>query len=232
MSYKKLSIVIPAFNEAATIAQIIARVKAVNLPNHLSREIIVVDDGSTDDTASIVKKLVDAHMTYVYQQNQGKAAAIRKGFQISSGDILLIQDADLEYDPAEYPQLLAPILEGRSQVVYGSRFLGNIKKMEPINRLANNISNWTMRALWGVNITDINTCYKVFTRQALDGVIITAAHFALETELTIKMVTKGLGIVEVPIQYQARSRAAGKKIRWSTALQMYWPIIKYRFIHP
>lgn len=229
MLFKKVSIIIPAFNEAATIEAIIAKVRQVSLPENLEKEIIVVDDGSTDHTSLIVKKLIKNDLIYLNQTNQGKASAIAKGFKMATGDILLIQDADLEYDPSQYQQLLNPILSGKTQVVYGSRFLGQIKDMAFINRAANLISNWTMRLLWQAHITDINTCYKVFTKEALSGITITAKHFALETELTIKMLSKGLLIIEIPIEYQARSRLAGKKIRWSTALQMYWPIIKYKF---
>lgn len=151
------------------------------------------------------------------------------GFSNASGDIMLVQDADLEYDPNEYGNLLEPILKGEYQVVYGSRFLGKIQSMEFINRFANVVSNWTFSLLWGNRITDINTCYKVFTRQAFEGITITTQNFAFETEVTIKFLKKGLKIKEIPIDYKARTREQGKKIRWSTALQMYWPILKYRF---
>ena len=171
----------------------------------------------------------DPTIKVFHQINAGKTAALMNGIKHAIGDIILIQDADMEYDPAQYPQLLEPILSGQTQVVYGSRFLGTIEDMEPINRFANIVSNRTFSLLWGTRITDINTCYKVFARDAIAGIEITSSHFAFETEMTVKLLKKGIGIKEIPILYKARSRQQGKKIKWGTALQMYWPIIKYRF---
>ncbi len=224
----KLSVVIPAYNEEATIEAIISKVRAVVLPAGLSREIVVVDDGSKDRTPEILKHMAgQPELVVVHQSNQGKTAAILNGFKNATGEVLLIQDADLEYDPEEYPKLLGPILEGSSEVVYGSRFLGHIEAMEPINRMANEISNRTLRLLYGVRLTDINTCYKVFTRRVLEGITITSRNFAFETEFTVKLLRRGFTIKEVAIHYTARSYQAGKKIKWSTALEMYWPLIKF-----
>lgn len=136
----------------------------------------------------------------------------------------------MEYDPCQYPKLLQPILEGHAEVVYGSRFLGRIEGMEPINRWANKISNRTFSFLYGVALTDINTCYKVFTRRVWEGTVITSRNFAFETEFTVKVLLRGFTIKEVAIDYTARTPKAGKKIKWSTALEMFWPIIKYRCI--
>ncbi|MBF0504885.1 MAG: glycosyltransferase family 2 protein [Candidatus Omnitrophica bacterium] len=227
----KLSIVIPVYNEEATLETIISKVQEAPLPHGLSREIVIVNDGSSDRTTEILKRWGDKPgWIIVHQINQGKAAALLTGFKQATGDIFLIQDADLEYDPMEYPKLLNPILDGSSQVVYGSRFLGRIKDMEPVNRWANQISNQTVKMLYGVGMTDINTCYKVFTRQALEGITITSQRFAFDTEFTVKLLRLGYSIREVAIDYTARSRQAGKKINWTTALEMYWQIIKYRFI--
>jgi glycosyltransferase involved in cell wall biosynthesis len=226
----KLSIVIPAYNEESTIEEIISKVQAVHLPGGLSREIVVVNDGSKDRTSDILSRFSgQAGMVIVHQSNQGKTAALLTGFKNATGDILLIQDADLEYEPHQYPKLLGPILDGSTEVVYGSRFLGRINGMEPINRWANEISNRTFSVLYGVELSDINTCYKVFTRRAWEGMVISSRNFAFETEFTVKLLSRGCTIKEVAIDYTARTREAGKKIKWSTALEMFWPIIKYRF---
>ena len=185
----KLSIVIPAYNEEATIAEIISKVQAASLPGGLVREIVIVNDGSKDRTADILNRFSgQADIVIVHQSNQGKTAALLAGFKNATGDILLIQDADLEYDPNQYTKLLQPILEGRTEIVYGSRFLGRINGMQPVNRWANEISNLTFSFLYGVEMTDINTCYKVFTRRAWEGMVITSKNFAFETEVTVKFI--------------------------------------------
>jgi len=224
----KVSIIIPVYNEEATIASIIDKVLAVQLPDGVVREIIVVNDGSDDATAQILTRY-HGHkdIAVVHQQNGGKTAALLAGIKNAQGDIFLIQDADLEYDPVFYPQLLEPILKDKALVVYGSRFLGSIKDMEPVNRLANLISNWTLNFLFKVKMTDINTCYKVFTKKVFEGVVIEGSHFDMDAEMTVKFLMKGISIYEVPIAYVARSRHAGKKIKFSTALRLYWLIIKY-----
>jgi glycosyltransferase involved in cell wall biosynthesis len=224
----KLSIIIPAYNEESTIEGLISKVRAAPLPEGLLREIVIVNDGSKDKTADILSRLEG--LIVVHQSHQGKTAALLTGFKNATGDIFLIQDADMEYDPCQYPKLLGPILEGRAEVVYGSRFLGRIDAMEPINRWANEISNRTFRFLYGVKLTDINTGYKVFTRRAWEGMVITSRNFAFETEFTVKLFFRGYTIKEVAIDYKARSPKAGKKIKWSTALEMFWQIIKYRCI--
>jgi dolichol-phosphate mannosyltransferase len=228
----KLSIVIPVYNEEKTIEAIISKVQAVPLPGGLSKEIVIVNDGSKDRTADILGRFSGQLDTIIiHQSNQGKTGALLTGFKNATGDILLVQDADLEYDPQHYPKLLQPILDGHTEIVYGSRFLGRIERMKPINRWANGISNWTINALFGTKMTDINTCYKVFTRQAFDGITIKGKNFDMDTEATVKFLRNGHVIKEVPISYIARSRAEGKKIKWSTALGMFWMIIKYRFFY-
>lgn len=226
-----VSIIIPAYNEESTIASIIDKVQAVRLSCEVEREIIIVNDGSDDNTSRILARYQGQNnITIIHQDNRGKTAALLTGIKNAKGGIFLIQDADLEYDPVFYPQLLEPILKGGVEVVYGSRFLGSIEGMSPINRVANLISNWTLNLLFSVRVTDINTCYKVFTRKAFEGIIIEGSHFDMDAEMTVKFLMKKLFIHEVPISYVARSRNAGKKINLSTALKLYWRIIKYFFV--
>ena len=227
----KLSVIIPAYNEEFTISRVIEAVKAVDLPAGVAREILVVDDGSTDGTLHALSLFSSDPSVRIIKQplNKGKTAAIRRGLEAVSGDLVVIQDADLEYDPTEYPAMLAPIIEGRADIVYGSRFKGSIRKMKNINRLANIFSNLTFNFLFGQRLTDINTCFKLFRTSDIRSISICSSHFAFETEVTAKLIRKGLRIVEVPISYEARSIFQGKKIDWTRAIGMYLAIIKYRF---
>ena len=223
-----VSIIIPVYNEESTIAPIIDKVLAVRLPRGVEREIIIVDDGSDDNTCRILALFRGRDkISVLRQEHKGKTAALLRGIKNAKGDIFLIQDADLEYDPANYPQLLEPILNGDAQVVYGSRFLGHIERMEPINRVANLVANWTLNVLFSTKLTDINTCYKVFTKKAFEGITIEGSHFDMDAEMTVKFLMKKLFIDEVPISYIARSREAGKKINFLMALKLYWRIIQY-----
>lgn len=226
----KLSVLVPVYNEEKTIAQVINAVKSVVLSG-VQKEIIVVNDGSSDRTAEELQPFAGDPLVRIFHlpSNQGKTAALCRCIQKATGDLLLVQDADLEYDSAEYPRLLAPLLAGEADVVYGSRFKGAIRKMERVNRWANVISNLTFKLLYGKDITDINTCFKLFRSADIKGLKIVSDHFAFETEVTAKLTRRGLKIVEIPITYEARSLAQGKKINWLKALGMYWAIIRFRF---
>lgn len=226
----KISIIIPVYNEEKTIGAILDKVLSVELPEGMTREVIVVNDGSRDQTAEVLNRYNDRQDVKIFHQaNQGKTAALVRGIAEATGDILLIQDADLEYDPNEYSKLLDPILMNRADVVYGSRFKGVIRNMLFINRLANMVSNIVFTLLYFYPLTDINTCFKVFRREVLRGIVIKSKHFEFETEITAKVVNRGYKIFEVPIEYIARAKQEGKKICWRRALEMFWGILKYRF---
>lgn len=227
----KLSIVIPVYNEEKAVETIIDKIKAVELSAGMQKEIIIVDDGSTDKTRHLLQKYCNdpGIRVFLRERNEGKASALAFGIDQASGDIVMIQDADLEYDPKEYPNLLAPLLANQADVVYGSRFKGTIKDMLPINRLANIISNKIFTLLYFYPLTDINTCFKVFRRNVLEGIVVESEHFEFETEITAKIVNRGYKILEVPVDYIARTKQDGKKISWAKALKMFWGIFKYRF---
>lgn len=228
----KLSIVIPAYNEARYISAIIRQVQAALLPDGVSKEIIVVDDCSTDETYQQLSQFErDPSVKIIrHSKNMGKTAGVMSGIQAATGDFILIQDADLEYSPADYANLLKPIIEGKTKVVYGSRWLGSIENMQPINRISNRISTKTVNLLYGLHLTDIYGCYKVFPKELFEKVKITSSHFTFDSEITAKLLGLGYQIVEAPIHYKARSRKDGKKINWRKALLMYWGLIQYRFI--
>jgi glycosyltransferase involved in cell wall biosynthesis len=228
----KLSIIIPVYNEENSIQEIISKVKEVRLVG-IQKDIIIVDDGSVDGTRKILQRYINDSEIKIYflENNCGKTEALVFGIARSIGDIVLVQDADLEYNPVEYPKLLEPIVSGRADVVYGSRFKGSIKNMLFINRLANLISNLIFTLLYFYPVTDINTCFKVFRRKVISGIVIKSKNFEFETEVTAKVIKQGYKIFEIPVKYCARSRQEGKKICWKRAVEMFWCIIKYRFIN-
>ncbi len=230
----RLSIVIPVYNEAATLPEIVRRVFAA--PVELEKEVILVDDGSTDGTRELYDAIRREHAdrklkVLLHERNRGKGAALRTGFAEATGDIVLIQDADLEYDPADYPRLLAPILRGLADVVYGSRFVGGEAHRVLLfwhmigNRLLTLVSN----ALTNLNLTDMETCYKVFRAEVLRGLRIRSDRFEFEPEITAKVARGGWRIYEVGISYAGRDYAEGKKITWIDGLKAVGAIIRYRF---
>lgn len=227
---KKLSVVIPVYNEEKYISTTIQRVLDVNLEN-VSIEIVVVDDGSKDRTVEILQGLAAEHpKVKVYQQpvNMGKGAALRRGFQEASGDIILIQDADLEYDPSDYPTLLKPILDDKADVVYGSRFLGGPHRVLYFWHFAGNqfltlLSNITTN----LNLTDMETGYKVFRAEVIKEIPLKSNRFGFEPEVTAKIARRGWRIFETQISYFGRSYAEGKKIGWKDGFQAIYCIIRY-----
>ena len=229
----KLSIIIPVFNEKGTILELLKRVKDVNLGN-TEKEIIIIDDYSTDGTRDILETLENKHKIFYQERNIGKGAALKRGFEEATGDIVLVQDADLEYSPADYPRLLQPILEGQADVVYGSRFLKSPASRQNrtvyrhgylFSRALNLLSN----LLSGVWLSDMYTCYKVFSRDATNQIYprLGSKRFGIDPELTAWAAKFNFKIVEVPISYQGRTYKEGKKINWKDGLAAIFHIIKY-----
>jgi len=233
---KKLSVVIPVYNEMATLDAILAKVQAAPLPDGLAMEVVLVDDCSTDGSRAKLEALQTEHPEWIvcfHEVNQGKGAALRDGFAAATGDIVLIQDADLEYDPADYPALLGPILNGHADVVFGSRFLGGGPHRVVFfwhymgNRFLTTLSNM----MTDLNLTDMEVCYKVFRREVLAGITIQEARFGFEPEITAKVARcKRWRIYEVPIAYYGRGYEEGKKITWRDGFRALWCIFKYHFV--
>jgi glycosyltransferase involved in cell wall biosynthesis len=225
----KLSVIIPVFNEIKTIEKIIKRVESQNLAD----EILVVDDGSIDGTRDILKGLSDqgSIRTVFHDHNQGKGAAVRTGLEYATGDILLIQDADLEYDPRDYPNLLRPIKEGVSDVVYGSRFLGAPRRTAMFwHMVANKLLTLMTNILYDTILSDMETGYKVFKKEVIQGLELRAKRFEFEPEFTAKILKRGHRIYEVPITFVPRDYHEGKKIRLKDAFEAVWALWKYRFV--
>ena len=225
----KLSVIIPVYNEVENIEEILKRVKATKR----AAEIIVVDDGSQDGTRDLLKKLDGRGRVRVIlrEKNQGKGAAVRSGLDAAAGDILLIQDADLEYDPRDYPTLLQPLEEGLADVVYGSRFLGGPRRATMFwHMIANKMLTFMTNILYDTILSDMETGYKVFRREVVDGMKLRSKRFDFEPEFTAKALKRKYHIYEVPISFNPRDYSQGKKIGLKDAFEAVWTLLKYRFV--
>jgi glycosyltransferase involved in cell wall biosynthesis len=225
----KLSVIIPVYNEAESIKIILKRVQ----DQSLAHEIVVVDDGSKDGTRDILRELdgKGGVRVILHEQNKGKGAAVRTGMGAAQGDVLIIQDADLEYDPRDIPSLLQPIEEGVADVVYGSRFLGRARRVTMFwHQVANQMLTFMTNLLYNTILTDMETGYKVFRREVLNGMILRANSFDFEPEFTAKILKRKFRIFEVPITFNPREYSEGKKIKLHDAFEAVWTLLKYRFV--
>jgi glycosyltransferase involved in cell wall biosynthesis len=240
-TFVKLSVVIPIYNERATVAELLRRVTAVDLP----KELVLVDDASSDGTRELLKEVAEKglaaipearpqnlnELKVIFQPvNRGKGAALRRGFEEATGDLVVVQDADLEYDPGDYPKLIKPILDGDADVVFGSRFAGTPRRVlyfwhSVLNKGLTTLSN----VFTDLNLTDMETCYKVFRAECIRSIQLEEDRFGFEPEVTAKLARRGYRIFEVPISYHGRTYAEGKKIGWKDGVRAIWAIVKYGF---
>lgn len=236
----KLSIIIPVYNEEKTIKQILTRVIKAKLQSGIEKEIIVVDDGSTDKTLRVLSEFKIQKLKFKFlrhNKNQGKGVAVRTGLKYTTGDFIIIQDADLEYDPNDYKRLLIPILEKKAEVVYGNRFedyplkiWGEDKTILPTHWVGNMILTLVTNLLYGSNLRDMESGYKLFSKKVLDKIDLKARRFEFEPEITAKILKRGYKIIEVPITVSPRTYKEGKKIGWKDGVIAIWTLIKYRFV--
>ncbi len=230
--WRTLSVIVPVYNEHKTLAEIVRRIRDVDLGAlHLETEIVLVDDGSTDGTRELLPGLAELPGVRVFllPRNRGKGAAVRTGIENATGDFLLVQDADLEYDPRDYPTLLRPILEGRSSVVYGSRFLGEHKAMYYWHQVGNKLLTTVANILYNTTLTDMETCYKLCTREVARSFRLKQNRWGFDPEMTAKILKRGHRIYEVPISYNGREFDEGKKINWHDAFVVIASLVRYRF---
>ena len=227
---RKLSVIVPVFNERNTVVEVVRRMRAVELPDGIEREIIVIDDGSTDGTRDVLRQLGDSTVRVLkHETNRGKGAAVRTGLALASGDYVLIQDADLEYDPDDWPRLIAPVMRGRARVVYGSRFTGERRNMLFLHWVGNRVLSLVTNVLYNTTLSDMETCYKLVDRNLLTELSLTSNHFDIEPEITAKILKRGVRIYEVPISYAGREFDEGKKITWHDGFAALWTLVKFRF---
>jgi glycosyltransferase involved in cell wall biosynthesis len=228
-SYRLLSIIVPVYNERTTLTEIVRRMRAVELP--MDREIIIVDDGSDDGTDKVLSATEDSTVRVLrHRGNQGKGAAVRSGLGVVRGDLVLIQDADLEYDPEDWPKLINPVLRGRAKVVYGSRFTGERKNMLFWHWVGNRFLSLVTNVLYNTTLSDMETCYKLFDRSVIEGITIDSDRFDFEPEITAKVLRRGYRIYEVPVSYNGREFDEGKKITWKDGFGALKTLLKYRFV--
>jgi glycosyltransferase involved in cell wall biosynthesis len=228
LEYRTLTVIVPVYNERATVAEIVRRVRAAEVP--LTVDVVVVDDGSDDGTDKVLAAIEDSTVRVVtHEKNKGKGAAIRTGLEHARGDLVVIQDADLEYDPDDWPRLLEPVLKHKAVVVYGSRFTGERKNMLPLHWLGNRFLSLVTNVLYSSTLSDMETCYKLFDRRVLDGVTVVSNRFDFEPEITAKVLRRGYRIYEVPISYAGREVDEGKKITWRDGIGALKALVKYRF---
>jgi glycosyltransferase involved in cell wall biosynthesis len=226
---RTLSVLIPVFNEKATVLELLRRVEAAEIP--AAKQIIIVDDGSTDGTRELLKGVGARATIVLHERNRGKGAALRTALERATGDIVIVQDADLEYDPADYPGLLVPILDGRADVVYGSRFLGGPHRVLFFwHYFGNMIFTLITNVLYNINLTDMGTCYKVFLTEKIKAVPLRSERFGIEAEITAKICKRHLRIYEVPISYSGRTYEEGKKITWKDGFSYLLCLLRYRVL--
>ncbi len=226
--YKTLTVLMPVFNEQSTVKEIVSRCLLVELP--LAVELVVVDDGSSDDTGEVLKGLVGPQVRVLsHPKNQGKGAALRTGLAAATGDLVIIQDADLEYDPSDWRTLLEPVLAGRASVVYGNRFAGRGQNMSGLHWLGNRFLSMVTSLLYAKRLHDMETCYKLFDRRVLAPIHVVSDRFDFEPEITAKVLRQGFDIVEVPISYAGREFHEGKKITWRDGIGALRALVRFRF---
>ncbi|HEX2191672.1 MAG TPA: glycosyltransferase family 2 protein [Acidimicrobiales bacterium] len=226
--HRTLSVIVPVYNERNTVGEVVRRMRRVDLP--LDLEILVVDDGSDDGTDRILAAIEDSTVHVVrHDVNRGKGAAVRTALARARGDIILIQDADLEYDPSQWPRLLDPVLGGRAAVVYGSRFSGEGMSASVPEWAANRFLSLVTNVLYNTTLSDLLTGYKVFDRRVLDGLSLDSDRFEFESEFTAKVLRRGHGIYEVPVGYARRDRKEGRKYAWTDTIAVLWSLVRYRW---